>query len=364
MTLDSLFSRSIEHAVTGVVIADCALPDMPLIYINPAFCAMTGYSHEESIGRNCRFLQGSEHEQSELIKLRQAIKNGEYCKVVLKNYTKSGNPFWNELSISPVFDDQNKLTHFIGFQNDITQKVESDQQLIKAKELAEESTRLKTDFLNIISHELRTPLTVMLGNLPLLTDKDDLPPAEEIEEIAKDIEESGEHLLSLINELLDLSRIEQGKLKLIPEPLNIVDCINESIYSVKSLADTKGLEIIKNCIDFDIIGDRQRVKQILINLIGNAIKYTSQGNITISTSIGKNSGIIEIKDTGRGISKEFLPYIFDSFRQEDSSATRPNRGSGLGLSITKKLVEMHSGSIKVNSEVGQGSTFFISFPLI
>ncbi len=364
MNLDSLFERSIEQAITGVVIADCSIEDMPLIYVNPAFTQITGYSKEEIIGKNCRFLQGQDSDTKELQILRDAIKSGTDCKVILKNYTKAGKPFWNELSVSPVYNESKKLTHFIGIQNDITTKVESDMKLLKAKEMAEESTRLKTDFLNLVSHELRTPLTVMLGNLPLLTDADDMPEAKDIEEIAKDIQESGEHLLSLINELLDLSRIEQGKLKLIPEPLRIDDVAYDAINTVKSLADKKSLPIIEAIKNFDFIGDRMRVKQILINLLSNAIKYTVEGEVTLATYQEGDIGIIEVTDTGSGISEEFLPYIFDSFRQEDSSATRQNRGSGLGLSITKKLVDLHSGELTVRSEKGKGSTFSISFPVI
>lgn len=364
MNLQPLFERSIEHAVTGVVIADCSQPDMPLIYINPAFTKITGYSKEDCIGKNCRFLQGPDHDQSELKVLRKAIKKGIDCKVILKNYTKSGKQFWNELSISPVFNEAKELTHFIGIQNDITLRVESNKSLIEAKEVAEESTRLKTDFLNTISHELRTPLTVMLGNIPLLTDKEDLPPPDEIEEIALDIKESGEHLLALINELLDLSRIEQGKLKLVPEPLSIAESIDSCVHSLKTMALDKGLSISTDYKDYDIIGDKVRIKQIFLNLIGNAIKYTDAGTVSISTSVNGQNGEVKIEDTGRGIKADFLPFIFDSFRQEDSSATRRSRGSGLGLAITKKLVELHSGTISVQSEMDKGSSFIINFPII
>lgn len=356
--------RAIESAVTGIVISDCSLPDMPLIYVNNAFEQLTGYAKKDIIGKNCRFLQGKDTDAYQLDKLRAAIKKGEECKLVLQNYKKDGTPFWNELSISPIYDAHQKLTHFIGIQDNITARVAAEKSLLEAKEIAEEGTRMKTEFLNLISHELRTPLTVMLGNLPLLTDIDDVPEAEEVVEIAQDIEEAGNHLLNLINELLDISRIEQGKLKLEAAPMNAYSAVQDTIKTLQPLADAKALMLKIEMVNFSFMGDEMRVKQVLINLVGNAIKFTKKGSITIKSYTKGDLGYISVIDTGMGMKKEFLPHVFEVFRQADATATRPRSGSGLGLAITKKLMELHNGVISVDSTIGEGSIFTIGFPLL
>jgi PAS domain S-box-containing protein len=359
----ALLERAIHTAVTGVVISDCSLPDMPLIYVNPEFERMTGYAADEIVGKNCRFLQGQDTDKSQVDKLRAAIKAGEPCTITLLNYKKNGESFWNELTISPVKNEQQELTHFIGIQVDVSYRINALQELIQAKELAEESSRLKTDFLNAISHELHTPLTVMLGNLPLLTDSDDLPDAEEIADIAKDIEDSGNYLLELINELLDISRIEQNRLPLFPVPLDIQHVAEETIRSFAAMAGKKGIDLTHHIDTFTVVADPKRLRQILYNVVGNAIKFTDSGFVRVDIYRKDNQGIIQVTDTGAGIKPEFLPYVFDVFKQENSTATRSKSGSGLGLAITKKLVELQGGEITVESTYLSGSTFTITFPI-
>ncbi len=355
--------RALESSTTGIVIVDCTSTGHPLTHVNKAFEEITGYSREFSVGKNCRFLQGPETDQKQLDKIRLAIKNGENCKVILLNYKKDGTKFWNELSISPI-KEEGTLIGFIGIQEDISKRIELEKTLLRAKRKAEKANKSKADFLNVISHELRTPLTVMLGNLPLLTNPDDMPDGEEVAEIATDIEEAGTHLLGLINELLDLSKIEEGRLELQLEPLGIRDCIKESLSLVKDLIVKKDLALIEEIEDFSFVGDSIRVKQIIINLLGNAAKFTDKGSISILTKIDGNQGHLIVRDTGCGIKEEFKTQIFDVFKQVDSSVIRARSGSGLGLAISKKLIEMQNGTISVESEYGVGSDFCISLPIL
>jgi PAS domain S-box-containing protein len=359
----SVLKRALESSTTGIVIVDNNTPGMPLTYVNKAFETLTGYSREFSVGKNCKFLQGPETDEKQVDKIRTAIKKAESCKVILLNYKKDGTKFWNELSISPI-KEEGILMGFIGIQDDITARVEMEKKLLEAKQKAEKANKSKADFLNVISHELRTPLTVMLGNLPLLTDPDDMPETEEIVEIATDIEEAGTHLLGLINELLDLSKIEEGRLELNIEPLHIRDCIKESLSLVKSLIVRKKLDLIEEVEDFSFIGDAIRMKQVIINLLGNAAKFTDKGSITIVSKIEGNKAHLIIRDTGCGIKEEYKSQIFDVFKQVDSSVIRANSGSGLGLAISKKLIEMHNGTIDVESEYGVRSDFCITLPIL
>jgi len=359
----AVFKRAIDSSTTGVVIANSTLPDMPLTYVNPAFEKLTGYTAEYTIGKNCRFLQGPDTDQKEVDKIRVAIKTGSSCKVILLNYKKDGSKFWNELSISPI-EENGKVIGFVGIQDDITARVQVEKALIKAKQDAETANNSKADFLNVVSHELRTPLTVMLGNIPLLTNPLDMPDNQEISEIAGDIEDAGKHLLKLINELLDISKIEAGKLLLTIEPLSIKNCVQESLNLVEALIVKKNLNLIKRIEDFNFMGDQIRVKQIIINLLSNAAKFTDNGSITITTKTIENKGQLIVSDTGCGIEKEYTSKIFEVFKQVDSSISRSTSGSGLGLAISKKLIELQGGTISVKSKYGVGSDFCITIPIL
>ncbi|MCG6553693.1 MAG: PAS domain S-box protein [Candidatus Magnetominusculus sp. LBB02] len=240
---------------------------------------------------------------------------------------------------------------------------QSEQKLIEAKEEAEKANRLKSEFLNMMSHELRTPLTVMLGNLPLLTDVNDMPPADEIAEIAGDIEGSGRHLLTLINDLLDFSKIEAGQMTLNMESLALSDVIREAIAAIAPMAAKKSLLIETHVSEAAIYGDIIRIKQIMYNLIGNAIKFTDSGKITVTAASDNEFAHISVTDMGIGMKKEDIPFIFDKFRQVDGSATRAAGGTGLGLAITKQLVELHGGTIHVKSEYRKGSVFTFTIPV-
>ncbi|MEO5358677.1 MAG: CHASE domain-containing protein [Nitrospirae bacterium YQR-1] len=239
----------------------------------------------------------------------------------------------------------------------------AEEHLVKAKEEAEEANRIKSEFLDVMSHELRTPLTVMLGNIPLLKDIDSLPESDEIVEIAEDIEDSGKHLLALINDLLDFSKIEAEKMHLNRYALNISEVVEDSVSSIRKIATAKSLLIDTEVENIEIYGDRIRIRQILYNLLGNAVKFTDKGKITVAVTNKNGLAYISVSDTGIGMKEKDLPVIFDKFRQVDGSVTRAAGGTGLGLAITKSLVEMHGGTIEVKSEYQKGSVFTFTIPL-
>ncbi len=332
---------------------------------NPAAENIFKYNKQEVIGKNVMILMPepyhSEHDGylSSYIKTGKAKIIGIGREVVGKR--KDNTTFPMELAVSEMKLD--KCQKFVGIITDITERKHSEYLLVKAKEEAEKSNRLKSDFLNTMSHELRTPLTVMLGNLPLLTDISDLPEANDIVEIAQDIEKSGKHLLRLISDLLDISKIEAGKMILEIEFFSI-NSLFEDIKSMQILAQKKGIKLEINFDDFNITADLIRLKQILFNLIGNSIKFTDQGKITVNITKDPKMVCFSIQDTGCGMNTDDLPYIFEIFRQVDGSSKRAASGTGLGLAITKRLVELHKGQITVTSEFGVGSVFKFYIPII
>ena len=239
------------------------------------------------------------------------------------------------------------------------------QQLQRLNAELEQASRAKSDFLANMSHELRTPMNAILGFTEMIVDGvyGDVPP--EIREPVADINTCGRQLLRLINDVLDLSKIEAGRMELALDAYSVEDVVNTVKTSLRSLAAEKGLDFVTVVQpDMPIChGDAKRITQCLVNLAGNALKFTREGRVEIGAEIRDGALLFRVSDTGIGIAASQLGHIFEEFRQVDATITREFGGTGLGLSITKKFVELHGGRIWVESEAGKGSTFFISMPV-
>jgi CheY-like chemotaxis protein/HAMP domain-containing protein len=239
-----------------------------------------------------------------------------------------------------------------------------NQELIAQRKQVEESSRLKSEFLSNMSHELRTPLNSINALSRVLSMQAKSRLTEEENNYLEVVERNGKRLLALINDILDLSKVESGKVELQPEKLNLFFVLSQVIESVQPLARQKNVELrCDSCNDkIEIETDKDRLHQVITNIVGNAVKFTDKGNVLISVSSDAHEVHIRVKDTGIGISKEMLPFIFDEFRQADGSISRSYEGTGLGLAIAKKLVKILKGSISVESIQGQGSVFTITLP--
>lgn len=231
------------------------------------------------------------------------------------------------------------------------------------RETAESVGRMKADFLNLISHELRTPLTVILANAPLLTNPATLPDPDEIAAIAGEMETEGLRLLAVINDMLDLSKIEAGRMKLNVKRVSPRKAVGDALDAVQPLALKKGIGLTWVVDAPAVSADPARLKQILANLLDNAVKFTEAGEVRAAVHERDGMARFKVTDTGCGIKPEDLDRIFDAFRQVDSSSTRTVSGTGLGLAITRRLVELHGGRICVESRYGQGSAFIFTLPL-
>lgn len=243
--------------------------------------------------------------------------------------------------------------------------IDRTKELSIAMQKAQEADKLKSAFLAIMSHELRTPLNSIIGFTGIILQELAGPLNQEQKKQLNMVRKSSRHLLSLINDVLDISKIEAGQLDLIQEIFSLRDSISHAIDAVKPMAETKGLElktIIDNEID-TVLGDRRRIEQVLLNLLSNAVKFTQSGSVLLKCK--KAEGWVEIcvQDTGIGISDDDAEKLFEPFSQVDTGLTRKYDGTGLGLSICRKLLELMGGSITVDSEPGIGSTFSLRFPM-
>ncbi|NCX96357.1 MAG: response regulator, partial [Chitinophagia bacterium] len=338
-----------------------------IVSVNETFCYMSGYAREELFGKKILDVLGNKKNEKEIKDRINLRKHGFIDMYQLPVLNKQGNERWWLMSDAPIFDENGELVGSIGIHMDISDQKKMEQELEVSRQKAEDSSKAKETFLANMSHEIRTPMTGILGIVNILS-KTSLD--EQQQKFVHMISESANNLLTIINDVLDIEKITAGKLDLEHIPFKIEEKVFNVLQSFQYKAEDKNINLVLNSSlpdELIVVGDPYRLGQILNNLLGNAIKFTSQGEIAISIQIKqadtqKTTIEIKVQDSGIGIKEDRLNEIFQPFVQAATDTSRKYGGTGLGLTICKNLIEMQGGQIWVQSKVGVGTTFGFHIP--
>jgi PAS domain S-box-containing protein len=386
------FSKAVEQSPVSIVITN----NKGIIeYVNPKFCELTSYSKEEAIGQNPRILKSGQTPPEYFRNLWQTILSGNKWYGELLNKKKNGDLYWEAVSISPIFNNQNQITHFIGVKEDITdrKKYESDlnelnneltfshkltqealydknvllEELLESEEKLKETVASKDKFFSIIAHDLRGPFSGFLGLTDLMAKEADEISVKDIKKMSEAINKAAISVYKLIEDLLIWSRSQTGSISFYPERLNLTTIINDIINSLKQLATDKNIKLT-NIIESDLTleFDKNMITTLIRNLLSNSIKFTNAfGKIEIglyedSKSISEDEICLYVQDNGAGIPESKIDQLFNIGQHYTTRGTNNEIGTGLGLILCKEFIEKHNGKIWVKSTEGQGSTFYFT----
>jgi len=346
----------IEQSPNSVVITN---KDGAIEYVNPQFEVVTGYSRAEALSQNPRILNSGLTSPQTFQEMWDTVSKGKIWRGEFANRKKNGEIYYENVVIAPLKDEYDTITHYVAMKENITE-------LKKAREQADASNKAKSQFLSRMSHELRTPLNAINGFSKLLIDNKKHPLTPRQMEQVLQINTAGHYLLALINEILDLARIESGRIAISIENILPLESINYCLTLVEPQAVNNKVSIhVDDTIQKlpPLKADPTRFKQILLNLLSNGIKYNRPGGtVTLTATVENKTATIRVIDTGIGIAPEKQQDIFVPFTRLGQDDT-PIEGTGIGMTITKQLIELMRGAIGFTSVPGVGSTFWITLPL-
>jgi PAS domain S-box-containing protein len=334
-----------------------------ITWVNEALENLIGYAFKELSGRKLGDLLSVEETNKNIINVaREKALNNQAYNIEVLAHKKNGTPIWLSVSNTPILNEKGELERQVELIYDITQRKQVEKEMLEAREQALQFGEAKEMFLSVMSHEIRTPLNAVIGMTHLLLDNN--PKVSQIDDL-NILKFSGENLLNIVNDILDFTKIETGNLQLETVPFDLhslcVDIVNSLQVSAGKRGDILNL-IYDNRIPEQLLGDKTRLYQVMMNLLGNAIKFTENGKIDLHVKLNRNddseaSICFEVKDTGIGIPKDKQSYIFKTFTQAKADISRKYGGTGLGLAITKKLLKLYQSEIKVQSTEGVGTVF-------
>lgn len=345
-----------QHAIVSITNINGTI-----IYVNEKLCDISGYTRFELIGKDHRILNSGLHDKDFFKEMWTVISEGRVWQGEICNRKKNGDLYWVDATIVPFIDKQSRPYQYVSINSDITSKKFTEQDLLEARDIAVNASQAKSDFLSKMSHELRTPLNAVLGFSQLLETSREKVLSDNQLQYINEIHNAGNHLLSLINEVLDLSRIEADQLITENVTIPLSTFLDECVALIQPLAKQKYLEIFTLYREFDelfVFADPLRLKQVMVNLLSNAVKYNSTpGFINIEVSRKLGNIIIEVTDTGEGIRPDQIDKLFQPFSRLPQH--KKIEGVGIGLALSKRLTELMGGRIGVRSSPGKQTTFWV-----
>jgi PAS domain S-box-containing protein len=357
-----LLEAAVEHTRLPVLITEADPLDDPgprIVYTNAAFAQVSGYAIDEAVGQSPRFLQGEQTDRAALDRIRAALEANEPTREVVKNYRKDGTPYWNDLYITPVPDDEGTVTHYVSIQDDVTDRMERRQELKGAKEAAEQADQMKAALLSNMNHEFRTPLTSIISFSKLIADSPDLA-----ENFAPRILGGGRRLLRTLNTAMDFAELEGGHVEPAPVTFALGNVVASVLQKFRDQAERASLSLEWEAPDGPVTvrSDRHLVERLLTHLVSNAVKFTESGGVTVRVREQEEGTIIEVVDTGVGIPPEAHGAVFHEFYQVSGGNDRTHEGNGLGLTIAKRMVEKLGGTIQIDSVPEEGTQVTVRLP--
>lgn len=357
-------ASAIEQSSVGIFITDI---DGIIEYANPKVFSMSGFDKAEVIGSNPNIFKSGLTSNEIYEDLWVTIIAGRHWRGEVINKYKSGGYYWGKLQIFPVRDKTGKIKNFVAIIEDVTERKRSEEKLILAMQDAENANQAKSSFLANMSHEFRTPLNAILGFAETIK-MEILGPLkhDKYSEYIDHIYDSAQHLMQLVEEILDLSKIESGRQDINEKKIDVADLIMNCLALVNEQARKAEVNIDGKIEEMlpPLLADERMTKQVLLNLLSNAIKFTAKGGAVKLRAFLSGDGHIKIvaSDTGIGISREDYEKVFSVFGQAESILTRSHEGSGLGLPISRRLIELHGGTLDLESVLGEGTIVTITFP--
>ena len=360
----ALLRAVVDTAVDGIITIN---EHGIILSANPATETIFDHKVKDLIGQNVRMLMPTPYFEEHDGYLESFLRTGQR-KIIgigreVQGLRKDGEVFPLDLAVSETHTVEGRI--FTGIVRDISERKRAEG-LALAKEFAEKANAAKSEFLSRMSHELRTPLNGVIGFAEFLIDGKPGRLNEKQIEYMGDILNSGKHLLQLINDVLDIAKVEAGKMDLNPEVIDLKNTVDEVCAVIGPMAEKKSIKLTRSVSDQIgiVVADHQKLKQVLYNLLSNAVKFTEdRGSVVVSAvPSGPVKFAIHVKDSGIGIREQDMGQLFKEFEQLDTGTSRKFDGSGLGLALTQKIVEFQGGTITVESTVGQGSTFTVILP--
>lgn len=361
-------SHAVEQSPAAVMITD---PQGRIEYVNPQFSVLTGYTAQECIGLDPGFLKSGTTPTATYKTLWETISSGQVWRGELHNRRKDGSTYWELNAISTLHDAEQGTTHYVAIKEDVSLRIAMEKTLQQANEATAAAIQVKNDFMANISHELRTPLSTIVGCANLVLEKTCGELNKTQRKYLKEVLSGADQLSSMINDLLNIARVDAEQFILEKQIFDLHGLVAGAAAVINTLATEKSLEFIWTITPetpSQLRGDPVQLRQALLHLLGNAIKFTPQGRITLTVALAAAPAkpgtlLITITDTGIGIPEEMYSTIFDPFTQADTSLSRPYGGSGLGLALTKRIIELMGGAIQVSSKIDEGSIFIITLPM-